>query len=450
MERLRLLDPFLSASTHSLRLARILNIRLLLPTQTLLPDQLLITRRPDDTQHVIHHEADGETEQPAQTAQLRRGLGDVGAQRAYEPGEGQGDAAEVGGDALNVPSFDVAVVLVQRRAVVQVLREDVAFGGSQKDGKARRGGPVPVEDCGEEIPWIPERQSPGVVDCCGGEDTECSRQGHTERRDDHLRELCCRARLAPPGNVGLVGDERGDGAYICASVDHAEDEEAEDGGQDNDGLEPEEGAQLVGSQGAEGEVDEPEEEKGEHALAGDADGGRDVVGDVSEVVTEDGSKDVIHEAGSRVYCFANVVDTGAPAVEIHGRRADELADEDDEDALPPVETDADHGAAQGPVAKGQPQVEGHVVPPGPCTVLLGSDGEVFIGPGVALVVGGIVGADPAVEVFAGGEGGLEVVELDEGLVSKTGGAHFEIFFFFFLLSPSLPSVFSSSSLIEYF
>ncbi len=44
-------------------------------------------------------------------------------------------------------------------------------------------------------------------------------------------------------------------------VGHAEDEQSPDGGEDYDGFEPEEGAQLVGSESAEGEVDEPEEEE---------------------------------------------------------------------------------------------------------------------------------------------------------------------------------------------
>jgi len=87
-------------------------------------------------------------------------------------------------------------------------------------------------------------------------------------------------------------------------IGHAEDEQPPDGGEDYDGFEPEEGAQLVGSESAEGEVDEPEEEECQHALRGDADGGGDVVGDVGEGVPKDAAEDVRHKGCAGVYCFS--------------------------------------------------------------------------------------------------------------------------------------------------
>ena len=66
----------------------------------------------------------------------------------------------------------------------------------------------------------------------------------------------------------FIGVER---AEVTLRVGHAENEEAPDGGEHDDGFEPEESSELVRAEGAEGEMDEPKEEEGQHALGCDAD-----------------------------------------------------------------------------------------------------------------------------------------------------------------------------------
>lgn len=46
-----------------------------------------------------------------------------------------------------------------------------------------------------------------------------------------------------------------------------------------------------------------------------------------------------------------------------------MGEEDDADGLGPGQADTDHGAAERPVAHGESNVEGHVVPPPPCALV---------------------------------------------------------------------------------
>jgi hypothetical protein len=66
--------------------------------------------------------------------------------------------------------------------------------------------------------------------------------------------------------------------------------------------------------------------------------------------------------------ISNVVDTSAPRVEEHGDGRDHLTSEDDENALPPVQSDPNHCTAQSPVSKRQTHVEGDIIPPSPCSL----------------------------------------------------------------------------------
>ena len=50
-----------------------------------------------------------------------------------------------------------------------------------------------------------------------------------------------------------------------SGVDHAENEQSEDGGKYDNRFEPEEPAELVRTESAEGEVDKPEKEESQHS-----------------------------------------------------------------------------------------------------------------------------------------------------------------------------------------
>src|SRR3569833_1787832 len=77
-----------------------------------------------------------------------------------------------------------------------------------------------------------------------------------------------------------------------------------------------------------------------------------------------------------------MVDGGASRVEEHGDARDVLRRKDNDDGLPPVQANADHGTAQGPVAKRKAPVKEHVVVPSPCSQMLGCRVQILVGPPV--------------------------------------------------------------------
>lgn len=205
---------------------------------------------------------------------------------------------------------------------------------------------------------------------------------------------------------------RVDRTNISLGVDHAENEEAPNGGEHDDGLEPEECFQLVRSEGAEWEMDKPEQEEGEHATCCDPNGLRDMIRDIGEFVTEDATKNVQHEACTRVdfqlsmetsssrleerltldtipndgqsspgphevvaaphtkytsgnNWISNMVHASTPGVEEHCDGRDQLTGKDHKDTLPPVQPNSDHCTPQCPVAERKAHVEGDIIPPSP-------------------------------------------------------------------------------------
>ena len=75
-----------------------------------------------------------------------------------------------------------------------------------------------------------------------------------------------------------------------------------------------------------------------------------------------------------------MVNACASGVEKHRNRADDLREEDGQDGLPPVQSNADHGAPERPVAERQPPVENHVIPPSPRPLLLRRRIEILVRP----------------------------------------------------------------------
>ena len=188
-------------------------------------------------------------------------------------------------------------------------------------------------------------------------------------------------------------------AYIALGINHAEDEEAPYRWEHDGGFEPEELPELVWAEEREGQMDQPEQEEREHAGTGDAYAGRDGVRDVHVIVPKHRAEHIGDQRRSRVqlntvpdngqrsssenevvrswisqlvpwnaivgrrWCregthlglltphaknapanhwVANVVNTRATGVEEHRYRANELRQEDRQDALPPVQPDTDH------------------------------------------------------------------------------------------------------------
>jgi hypothetical protein len=78
--------------------------------------------------------------------------------------------------------------------------------------------------------------------------------------------------------------------------------------------------------------------------------------------------------------IADVVDAGAAGIEQHGNARDELGDEDNNYALPPVQADADHGAPKRPVSKREAEVEGDIVDPSPGALGRRRRVQILVGP----------------------------------------------------------------------
>lgn len=276
---------------------------------------------------VRDHDGDDAGHEESISGQERREHGRRGEDLPRANGEGEKLNDELAAGDVNIAREQHAAVAAKGYHVgSDVGAEDAHHPGEgqQEDGEASGAAPVAVEDGAEQVPRVPEGEAPIVVDGRGGEDAEGGCERDADGLRDQLRPHGASSRLAPPRNVGLVRDERGgvahaavDGVHpepacrataadlavvdavdadAAARVGHAEDEQAPDGWDDDDALEPEELAELVGSEGAEGEVDEPEEEESKHVGAGDADGFRDVIGNIGEPVAEDAAEDVGHEA----------------------------------------------------------------------------------------------------------------------------------------------------------
>jgi hypothetical protein len=60
-----------------------------------------------------------------------------------------------------------------------------------------------------------------------------------------------------------------------------------------------------------------------------------------------------------------VIDFTGARVDGHGNRADDLAEEDNQDGLPPVQAASDHDGTESPVVHRQTEVEEEVIPPFP-------------------------------------------------------------------------------------
>lgn len=182
-------------------------------------------------------------------------------------------------------------------------------------------------------------------------------------------------------------------ANLCIGFNHAVDEDTENGRDHDETLEPEELAELVGPEEAESQMDAPEQEKGQHSVGLDSGRCGELVGDVLEAVAENGSEHVAHVAGAGVHCrfcqfcvlstdgckfgkltldavpdggqnrtssdivvtaihsedhtadgrISKMVRSCSVRVEGHGNGTDHLRDENDNEGLPPVQADSDHG-----------------------------------------------------------------------------------------------------------
>ena len=86
-------------------------------------------------------------------------------------------------------------------------------------------------------------------------------------------------------------------------VDHAENEQSENGGKDDNRFEPEEPAELVGTESAEREVDKPEKEESQHSRGSNTNWLGDMVWNVREAMAKDAAKDIWHEASSGIHWY---------------------------------------------------------------------------------------------------------------------------------------------------
>lgn len=188
---------------------------------------------------------------------------------------------------------------------------------------------------------VPQSESPGVVDRRRRQNSQAGGQSDCDGIREELGPHGSGFRLAPACEVRLVnyqrggvphafkeeliavfealrnvihtcvdaGDEKEAPAVISERrsliqmmqadttlrVDHAEDEQAEDGGNHDEGLGPEEFAQLVGTEERQRQIDEPEQEEREESGAGDAHRCGNSIWDVRVVVPEDGAQHVRYE-----------------------------------------------------------------------------------------------------------------------------------------------------------
>ena len=119
-----------------------------------------------------------------------------------------------------------------------------------------------------------------------------------------------------------------------------------------------------------------------------------------------------------------MVGTGTPGVEEHGKRRDQLGNEDDNDGLPPIKANSDHCTSKGPVAHSETKVEGDKIPPAPGALLRWSGIEILIAPGscaarvTMFVEGCILSLNGSHECRRGGESRLDIVRLDSGALSE--------------------------------
>ena len=210
---------------------------------------------------------------------------------------------------------------------VSSQKRDGPASSSKEDGKANVASPVSVHNGVEQIPLVPKRKTPCIVDGSGRQNTQTGRQSDSDGVGDHLRPHGARSCLGPSCNIRLVGDQSGSvsetsidsvhkepsplsrcayssgcgelvGSKFAMRVGHTENKKTPHSRDHEAGLDIEESAQLVRTHYSQREVSQPEEEKGEHACRGDSLRLGDVVGDFGIMVPKNGSQHICNKRGT--------------------------------------------------------------------------------------------------------------------------------------------------------